>query len=76
MAATAYLIEPDWFKTREVYVDIDADSLCPGRTVPDMHGLWGKAPNTRLAYDVDGRAAVERLVRDLIAFRPVDGRVY
>lgn len=76
VAATAYLIEPNWFKTREVYIDIDADSLCPGRTVPDLHGLWGKAPNARLAYEVDGRAAVDRLMADLIAFCPVDGRVY
>lgn len=71
LTATAYLIEPGWFKTRALYIDIDTAGLCPGQTVADFRGMWGKQPNALWAYDVDARALVDRWVADICAYRPV-----
>lgn len=69
LTATAYLINPDWFKTEHVTIDIDTTGLCPGQTVPDFKGLWGRSPNAYWAYDVDSRAAMEKWVSDIIGYK-------
>ena len=70
LTTTAYLINPDWFKVREVTMNIETDGLTPGRTVADFHGLWGRKPNCTFAYEVDGPALVRQWVEDIKSFRP------
>lgn len=66
VAATAYLINPDWFTCEDVVCDIQLEGLSAGQTVVDFRGWWKKEPNVRFAYDVDSRAAVERWIEDII----------
>ncbi len=70
LTTTAYLVNPGWFKVREVAMDIETGGLTPGRTTADFHGLWGRKPNCTFAYGVDGPALVRRWVEDMKAFRP------
>ncbi len=69
LTATAYLINPDWFKVRHLYIDIDTTGLCPGQTVADFKGLWGRKPNAAWAYEVDSRAAMETWVKDIVSYK-------
>ena len=66
VAATAYLINPDWFTCEDVACDIQLGGISAGQTVVDFRGWWKKEPNVRFAYAVDGRAAVEQWMTDLI----------
>lgn len=68
LTATAYLINPDWFKTKHITVEIETGGLCPGRTAADFQGLWGKAPNCHFAYDFEGRKMVDEWVQAMIKF--------
>lgn len=68
LTATAYLINPEWFRVRELAIDIDTTGLCPGQTVADFKGLWGRKPNALWAHDVDARAAMEKWVADIVTF--------
>lgn len=70
LATTAYLINPDWFKTELLPIDIELQGLCAGRTVVDFRGQWKMEPNVRFAYDADARTAVDRWVEDIVNFRP------
>ncbi|MEA4970023.1 MAG: nucleoside hydrolase [Candidatus Pelethousia sp.] len=70
LTTTAYLVNPGWFKVREVAMDIETGGLTPGRTTADFHGLWGREPNCTFAYGVDGPALVRRWVEDIKAFHP------
>lgn len=65
LTATAYLIEPDWFKTIDVYADIAVGGLCDGETVIDYKGLCGKTPNIKFAYYVKGEDLVRRWAMDM-----------
>jgi inosine-uridine nucleoside N-ribohydrolase len=61
--ALAYAFRPDLLETRELNVEIDCESeLCRGRTVVDVWRRTGRAPNARVAVDVDAAAFVELLV--------------
>lgn len=52
------------FSTREVTVDVEADSpLMRGTTVADMRGHWGRDANALLVEDVDVDAAHTELLR-------------
>ena len=52
------------FTTREVTVDVEADSeLMRGTTVADMRGHWGREPNALLVDDADVTAAHAELLR-------------
>lgn len=68
VAATAYLINPDWFTCEDVPCDIQLGGISTGQTVVDFRGWWKKEPNVRFAYAVDGRAAVEQWLSDIIHY--------
>lgn len=65
LTTTGYLINPGWFQTKRVTIDIDLHGLCPGQTVADFNGLWGRKPNVEWAYAVDGQAMVAQWVQDM-----------
>lgn len=70
LTATAYLVNPDWFKTKFVTIDIEtASGMCDGETVVDYMGQLGRKPNAYFAYDVDGKAIVAQWVKDMTGFR-------
>ncbi len=67
VAATSYLINPDWFVCEDVAADIETTgSLSAGQTVVDFRGWWNGKPNVKFAYQVDSKAAVERWMNDII----------
>lgn len=70
LTTSAYLVNPDWFKTIKVRMDVDTNGLCPGQTLVDFRGNWAKEPNGYFAYDVDGRATTEQWIKDLERFNP------
>jgi len=70
LTATAYLVNPDWFKTVHATADVETGGLTPGRTVVDFDGLWGREPNCYFAWEVDGKALVAQWVKDMKAFMP------
>lgn len=52
--AVAYLLHPEMFEVTETFVDIELQgSLTKGCTVVDLKGYLGKAPNTKVATDID-----------------------
>jgi inosine-uridine nucleoside N-ribohydrolase len=65
LTATGYFINPLWFQTRDVTMDIELQGLTPGRTAADFMGLWGREPNCRFAYGVDARSLVDAWVSDI-----------
>lgn len=70
LTTTAYLVNPNWFKTIHATADVETGGLTPGRTVVDFDGLWGKEPNCYFACEVDGKALVAQWVKDMKAFTP------
>jgi len=70
LTTTGYLMNPDWFKTQSLCMDIETEGLTPGRTVADFLGLWGREPNCRLGLEVDGPALVAQWVKDVRTFNP------
>lgn len=52
--AMAYLIKPEIFDMYDMYVDIEtSNTLSLGSTVVDYDNLYEKAPNAKVAYDLD-----------------------
>ncbi len=70
LTTTAYLINPGWFKTMHVPMDVETIGLCDGETIIDYKNLWGRKPNGYFAYDVDGLAVVAQWVKDMSEFDP------
>jgi inosine-uridine nucleoside N-ribohydrolase len=70
LTATAYLVNPGWFKTMYVTMDVETHGLCDGETIIDYKGLWGREPTGYFAYDVDGKALVAKWVSDMTNYRP------
>ncbi len=69
LTTAGYVINPDWFKSQEVAIDIEIHgSLTYAQTVVDFTGLWGKKPNTFLPLAVDGKALVQRWIKDMVNF--------
>ena len=53
-SAIAYLINPDLFSTKKLYVDvITGEHPCSGQTVADWKNHWGKEANTNVCLGVD-----------------------
>lgn len=71
LTATGYLLCPDCFQVRHVAMDVETEGLTPGRTVADFDGLWGRKPDCRWAYGVDGPRLVARWVEDMKHYNPV-----
>ena len=69
VAATAYLIDPEWFTCEDVPCDIQLGGLSTGQTIVDFRGWWNREPNVRFAYQVNSQAAIERWLNDIIHFR-------
>lgn len=64
LTTTGYLINPEWFTTIHVAMDVETHGLCDGETIIDYKGLWGREPNGYFAHAVDGEALVEQWVND------------
>jgi len=66
LTATGYLINPDWFTTKFVTIDIEVGcGMCDGETVVDYMKQMGREPNAYFAYEVDGAALVKQWVSDM-----------
>jgi inosine-uridine nucleoside N-ribohydrolase len=61
--ALAHVIRPDLLTTRPLNVEVEcASELCRGRTVVDLEGRSGRAPNARVATAVDAHAFLALLL--------------
>ncbi len=61
--AVAHVIRGDLVQTRHLNVEVDcASELCRGRTVVDVWGRTGRAPNAHVGVDVEADAFLELLV--------------
>jgi pyrimidine-specific ribonucleoside hydrolase len=61
--AVAYVAESDLLETAHVHVDIETSSeLSRGRTLVDLWRRTGRAPNARVAVNVDSQRFLELLV--------------
>jgi len=61
--AVAQVIDPTLVTTRHVNVAIEARSeFCDGRTVVDLRGVTGRAPNADVGVDVDAERFLDLLV--------------
>ena len=70
LTATGYLLNPDWFKTMHVAMDVETTGgYTDGETIVDYKGLWGREPNGYFAHGVDGKAMVAQWVADMKAFK-------
>ena len=64
--AVAELVRPGLLTTEYLNVVVDCSSeLSRGRTVVDRHGRSGRAPNARVAVDVDTAAFARLLIERL-----------
>ena len=65
VAATAYLMNPDWFTTQMVAGDVETAGRCAGMTVLDFANRENREPNVCFASGVDSQAAIRRWSADL-----------
>ena len=67
--AVAAVIRPDLLETRHVNVVVEtAGTYTAGRTVCDLHGATGRAPNADVALGVDREAFIELFVEGLARY--------
>lgn len=60
--AIAWLIDPNIFKTRFCYVDVETNgTLTTGATVVDFYNTLNKVPNAEVAYDIDRDKYIQML---------------
>lgn len=58
--AVTYLIKPELFTTKEMYVDIETSGIyTKGATVGDVYGISGHKPNAKVMMDLDQNAFKE-----------------
>ncbi|HJQ74242.1 MAG TPA: nucleoside hydrolase, partial [Gaiellaceae bacterium] len=61
--AVGHVIDPTLLTTRHANVAVETRSeLCDGRTVVDLRGVTGRAPNTDVGVDVDAERFLDLLV--------------
>ena len=61
--AVAHVIDPTLLTTSHVNVAVETRSdHCDGRTVVDLRGVTGRAPNADVGFDVDAERFLELLV--------------
>jgi len=65
VAATAYLMNPDWFQTEMVAGDVEIAGSCAGQTVLDFMNNDNRPRNICFAYGVDSQAAIRQWSHDL-----------
>ena len=65
VAATSYLMNPDWFTTQWVVGDVETMGRCAGQTVLDFANRESRTPNVCFASRVDSQAAIRQWSRDL-----------
>lgn len=68
LAATAYLMNPDWFQVEQYYIEVQTQGICAGMTVVDFMRHMGKESNATFAYDVDSRAVIEQWIEDIVHY--------
>lgn len=67
--AVAEVIRPGLVKTKKMFVDVDCSGgICYGRTVCDVWGVTGRAPNVDVGLDLDLDAFREIMFRGLQAY--------
>ena len=60
--AVASVVDPSLLETKRCHVAVDTESeLCRGRTVVDLYGRTGHAPNALVAADVDAERFLDLL---------------
>ncbi|REA57092.1 pyrimidine-specific ribonucleoside hydrolase RihA [Dyadobacter luteus] len=60
--AIAWLIEPEMFKSKPCFVDVEINGmLTMGTTVVDFYNVTGKEPNAEVVYDIDRERYIEML---------------
>ena len=65
----AYLLRPDLFGLRELFVQIDAEEgLDFGRSLCDLRGVLGHSPNARVAMSADADGVYDLLVQALARY--------
>ena len=69
VAATSYLMNPDWFTTEMVTGDVETAGQCAGMTVLDFANRENRTPNVCFAYGVDCAAAIARWSADLCGWK-------
>jgi inosine-uridine nucleoside N-ribohydrolase len=64
--------EPDIITTRHLRVDVETAGIhTRGRTVVDVYGVTGRAPNAEVSFDLD----LDRFKKHIFdAIREMDGR--
>ena len=65
VAATSYLMNPDWFTTEMVVGDVETAGRCAGQTVLDFANRENRVPNVCFASGVDSHAAIRQWSWDL-----------
>ncbi len=61
--AVGHVIDPTLVETRHVNVVVETESeFCDGRTVVDLRGVSGRAPNAHVGVDVDAGRFLDLLV--------------
>lgn len=64
--AVLYLMNPDLFTTKQMWVDIEVDGeYTTGATVADQFGVLGKQPNTVVMLDVDQPAFFSEILKSM-----------
>jgi inosine-uridine nucleoside N-ribohydrolase len=64
--AVAYVFAPELMETKHCHVEIEcASELTRGRTVVDLWGRTGEAPNAQVGVEIDGHAFVQLLLERL-----------
>lgn len=65
VAATSYLMNPQWFETQMVPGDVEIAGSCAGMTVLDFANKENRPANVCFAYGVDSAAAIAQWSADL-----------
>ena len=64
--AVAYLVNPNLFKTRKLFVDIEIQGqYTRGATVVDLNGVYKKEPNTTVALEINSNEFRNWLIKKL-----------
>jgi purine nucleosidase len=58
----AYVLEPGLFTCIEAPIYVETGGLCFGKTIADVHRLWGERKAARIAVDADARAVLDLLI--------------